>query len=389
MWIDGRPLLTKWHGGQVEPSIVLYDFDGPAIFTCNIGPATFLFFKVEEQDDGEVYLLAPIDDDELASLRGGRLSIRGAMSHREAWLALVDFDFNVVHYQEQSHEEYLHLLPENGIALYERFGEVADTLEQAEAFMSFKFESSVMSSVSMPLSVLKARVDAVSDVVRSALLPSRLSSGRKSRYFDPEVAPLRFNSLLIAIKEPQFDKTGLLSSKETQAFTPESLTLESEQKSAHFLSELEKTTKLARDERLTRQQANDHFEVLEQITSIVPTSKNELTRLQIGFRTSKGTKLVSIDKRTGDRLVEARLSIQAPVRTIIGSIIELNDDAKTFIVKDVAGRQTTVNPLSARYREMEARKLLKIGQSLKLKGKLWERSRRDYIILTVDVDPLY
>ena len=388
MWLDNRPILTKWHGGPVSPTTILYEMDGPAIFLSQIGPATLLFFKVDEGEEADDFLVAPIDDDELNALKGGNLSIRGSMSHREAWIAAIDFDFNVIRYQEQSYAEYGDLLPSNGVALYAHFGEVADTLEQAKAFISFKFESDVMSAESMPLSVLKNRLDGVANLVRATLLPERLNYGRKARFFDPEVAPLRFNSLLIAIKAPQFDEEGLLSSKETAGFTPESLISESEDRGATFVAELEETTRLARGNSLTREEADTHFELLDNLVAIVPTTKNELTRLQIGFRTPGGTKLVSIDKRTGDRLLAARQSIEAPVRGINGVIIELNDDARTFIVKDAAGRQTTINPLVERYRDMEQRELLRIGQRLRVTGKLWERARRDYMILTKDVQPL-
>lgn len=385
MWVDDRPFAKNWHGGPIEPSEVLYDFDGPAIFTSQIGPATLLFFKVAEYDEGDVFLAAPVDDEELTALRGGHLSIRGSMSHREAWVVEVDFDFVVRRYQEQSYREYEPLLPQNGVALYAKYGEVPDTIEQAEAFLSFKFESDLMTSLSMPLSVLKGRIDAVSEVVRDALLPERLAFGRKARFFDVDVAPLRFNSLLIAIKDPQIDELGLLTSKETAGFTAESLITDSEDRGAHFLAELDAAAALARKDTLTRDQADLHFELLDSIVGIIPTTKNDITRLQVGFRTDNGTKLVSIDKRTGDRLLAARKSIEAPIRDIVGAIIELNDDARTFIMKDAGGRQTTINPLFDRYQDMEERKLLRIGQRLKVTGKLWERTRRDYMILTKDV----
>ncbi|MBD8735711.1 hypothetical protein [Sphingomonas sp. CFBP 13706] len=388
MWLNNRPFLSNWYGGPAEPHEVLYEFGGPAIYLSYAGPATFIFFKVDEQEESDLYLAAPISDEELIALRGGKLSIRGAMSHREAWLAEVDFEFNVLRYQEQSYEHYGSLLPRVGIALYEYFGEVPDTLEQAEAFISFKFESSVMSAVSMPLSVLRNRVEAVSEVVRSVMMPSRLSYGSKTRFFDPEVIPLRFDSLLIAIKEPQFDEEGLRLSKETAGFTPESLISESEDLGTRFVEELDLANQLARRGRLTRTEADRHFELLDTIVGLVPTTKNDLTRLQVGLKTNTGIKLVSIDKHAGDNIVAARRSIEAPIRDVTGVISEVNDEAKTFIVKDAGGRLTTVNPLSERYKDMNDRSLMKIGQRVKLKGKLFERVRRDYLILTADAEPL-
>lgn len=388
MWLDNRPILTQWHGGPVTPTAILYELDGPAIFVSRAGPATLLFFKVAENEVADDFLVTQIDDNELQALRDGSLSIRGAMSHREAWITEVDFDFNVQRYQEQSYLEYRGLLPANGIPLYARHGEAADTLEQAQAFISFKFESDVMSSESMPLSVLKNRLDGVANLVRAALLPDRLNVGRKARFFDPEVAPLRFNSLLIAVKAPQFDEDGLLLSKDTAGFTSASLMTESEDKGATFVAELEETTNIALVDDLTRAQADAHFELLDSLVTIVPTSKNELNRLQIGFKTPQGKKFVSIDKRTGDRLVAARRSVVAPIRSINGVIIELNDDARTFIVKDASGRQTTINPLIERYKDMADRRLLRIGQRLGVTGRLWERTRRDLMTLTKDADPL-
>lgn len=388
MWLSNRPVLTKWYGGSVEPASVLYDLDGPAIFISHAGPASFLFLKVAEHEETDDYLVTPIDENELSALKQGSLSLHGAMSHREGWLAEVDLEYNVIRFQEQSYTDFEGVLPKRGVGLYARFGEVSDTLEQAEAFISFKFESDLMSSQSMPLSVLKNRLDDVAALVKSALTPHRLKYGRRARFFDPEVAPLRFDSLLIAIKEPQFDEVGLLSSRETATFTAESLTADSEDRGASFVSELEETTQLARANSLSRAEADKHFELLDKLVAIVPTTKNELTRLQVGFRTPGGTKLVSIDKRTGDRLVAARQSIEVPIRIIEGVIVEVNDDAQTFIIKDIIERQATINLKSEQYKSMEAGGLLSIGQKVRVTGKFWERTRRDYMVLTADPIPI-
>lgn len=383
MWID-RPRHSNWNGGPVAPVDVLFEFEGPSIFISRVGFSDYIFLKQDEDEEVDFYLASPVYEEEIQALKNGRLSLHGAVSPSETFLIAVDSSWNVIEFQRWDYSDFKNILPKKGLGLSRKFGVVPDTLEQANAWVSFKFEGEAMSRKSMPLSTLKSLIDDVSEVARAVLMPGALSSGRNSRFFDLQVAPVRFSSLLIAIEEPKIDEGGLQRSKETKLLSVSNLMSEAEDKSAKFLDELNTATSLVgRGNGMSDDEVETHFEILDRIAHIIPTGRNDLSKLQISHYNGGRTQIVSIDKSLGDKLLAARASVEAPTRTIVGVVTEVNDSSRTFIIKDASDRHTTVAP-GARYELMVENKMNRIGRVLLVKGKLWERARRDYMMLTAD-----
>ena len=208
LWTKSQ-IGTDWKSGPITPQDVLYEFDGPSIFVSQIGLTPFLFLKQEEEDGRELFLATSVSEDEIRSLKAGRISIRGLVHHKNAWLIEADWDYRVRRYQKQDYAEFEKYLPESGIGIASKFGCVPDNIEQANSFLSFKYESPEMSDNSIPLSVLKDLIDKTSRIIRQSLLPKNLQHGKKRKLLDFSVAPLKFASLLIAVKEPRFDTVAL------------------------------------------------------------------------------------------------------------------------------------------------------------------------------------
>src|SRR5690606_23133513 len=135
-------------------------------------------FKHDEIEDDNIFLAARIDDSELKALRDGRMSVRGALSYRDAWLIRADHFYSVSHFQAHDQNSITPYLPPIGVGLAAKFGVVPDTIEQSEAFLAFKFVGQSMTKQSMPLSDFKELVDNFSSLVRNALLPKQLQKGR-------------------------------------------------------------------------------------------------------------------------------------------------------------------------------------------------------------------
>jgi len=113
-WTTGQ---TDWSFGALRPDEVLYSFDGPAIFTCRIGFDTYLFYKADEHKNGDYYVAASISPEELAALKAGELSVRGALAQQKCWLMDVDLDFEVRRYEQRHLDTAGRLLPRHGVAL--------------------------------------------------------------------------------------------------------------------------------------------------------------------------------------------------------------------------------------------------------------------------------
>ena len=89
MWaVDGRTQSTELLG-SLAAERVLYEFDGPRIFTSRTREGALLLAYLCDQD-GEVdrFLVAPANESEVAQLEQGALPVREALTR--SWLWVVD-----------------------------------------------------------------------------------------------------------------------------------------------------------------------------------------------------------------------------------------------------------------------------------------------------------
>lgn len=61
-WDPTREVRTDWQGGPVTPCDVLYEVDGPTIFTAQVGLSKLLFFKHDETEDADIFVAAAVSD---------------------------------------------------------------------------------------------------------------------------------------------------------------------------------------------------------------------------------------------------------------------------------------------------------------------------------------
>ena len=378
-WDRNRPIKADWYGGEIRPDEVLFEIDGPTIFTARLGLSKFLFFKHDETDDAEIFVAAPVSDSDLEALRAGRISVRGALSYRDAWLIKTDFDYVVERYQEHDFSSIEPYLPPKGVGIASSFGIVPDSIEQANSLLSFKFIGQSLTEQAMPLSVFKDLVDNISTFVRKTLLPTALSQGRYNRFFDVTIGQPKFASLLVSIKGIDIDSNGLREFKPTKFLNPDDLRQESIERSDELWKSIAETSKLAQEGDLTSGLFRQNRAFLDQIGKLVPSSDNDLECLEISYHGFTRTQVVTIDQASGDRIIQAGQLDALEPETIIGVVIEVNGAAKTFIVKDELNRQTTVAPKWRVFAELEKNSILRIGAVMRLTGLISKRKRRDYM----------
>lgn len=379
-WDPNRKVQTNWQGGPITPSEVLYEVDGPTIFTSRVGLSNFLFFKHDETDDSEIFIAAAVSDADIAALRDGRISVRGALSYRDAWLIKADHEYAVERFQPHDFTSIEPFLPPRGIGLSPSFGTVPDSLEQAEALLSFKFIGRSMTEDSIPLSVLKELVDGVYSFVRQTLLPKDLQKGRNNRFFDVKVGPPRLASLLVSIKGFDFDAVGMRNFRNTKHLEPELLRQEALELGGNLWRSISETSSLANQGELELPTAQRHSAFLNHIAQIVPSSDNDLERLEISYHGTDRPQIITIDQASGDRLIHAGQLEGIQEKSLRGSIVEVNGEARTFIVKSAMGRQTTVAPKWRVFEELERNDVLRRGVAMEITGRHWLRKRRDYMV---------
>ena len=68
------------------PKTVLYYYDGPTVFTAVIGLLEFLFYKIDEGTNSDLFLIAPTTQKVIEALQKRSLSLRGALVLSEFWI---------------------------------------------------------------------------------------------------------------------------------------------------------------------------------------------------------------------------------------------------------------------------------------------------------------
>jgi hypothetical protein len=389
MWNPERPIRRDWPFRRIEPLDTLYEWDGPVIFTAEIGLYTHLFFKKDELEAGECFIGCMVDEPELHALKDGRLSVRGIFISKTGWLLQLDFNLDVLAFQELSIDDLAALLPPRGVGLFAGAGLVPDSLDQAESLMAFKFYSQAMSNKAMPLSVFRELVDGVANFVRSTLTPtSLLGSGRDHRFFDVEIGEPEFASLLIPIRAATLDETGLREFWRTQDLSPQELRRESEERGQVLWDSLVRTSEIAQKGALDSDEISENHALLRDLAALVPSEDNEIERLEVSYRRKERTEIVILDKKAGDRLLKAQEAIEDSVITINGAITEINGDSKTFRIKDIGEYLTTCSPTTAVFDHMDKNGLLQRGQKLAVTGRYSRRKRLGFMTVNEYPKPL-
>lgn len=379
MWTDGHPVRTDWPTASVKPTEVLYEVEGPAFFITSIGLSNYFFFKKRELEESDLYLVCIAESDEIEALKEGRLSIRGAMNKRIGWLVEICPKGSVIRFQEQSHDVFIALLPAPGLALHAKFGNVPDSLIQANSLMAFKFYSDSMHDKSMPLRLLTETVEGVSKFVKGVLTPSALLEGRDGRFFDVRVNEPVFASLLISIDAPSVDAVGLRENKRTQNLSVAELESASIERGRETWSVIQDAVRSYTGSSVTKFNAVEHREFLDNIVDLMPTESNDFSKIEITFRAGARTEIVAIDRIIGEKFVKDHSDLDGQVLSIEGVITEVNGESGTFLIRDNSYSTTTCNPQGDLFQQLDDAGYMNRGQRMKVTGKYWRRTRRGFI----------
>jgi hypothetical protein len=86
MWqVNGTEVPASWL--SFEPTRVLYEFDGPKIFTCRDATGQlYLAYQCDEDREALRFLVVPFSEDLERRLTAGAIDVRDALSRPQAWL---------------------------------------------------------------------------------------------------------------------------------------------------------------------------------------------------------------------------------------------------------------------------------------------------------------
>lgn len=381
-WKEWNSGLRNWSYGRLVPDEILYDFDGPAIFTTRIGLETILFYKADIHDEGDYYLASSVSDTDLIALREGRLSVRGALSQPRCWMMDVDFDLEVIRYEQKNLKDIIPLLPRSGVPIYASFPKAPDSIQQANSPLAFKFFGDDLHYGTIPFDTFKTVIDQVYGVVRRCLTPPVLFSGRDSDVLDIPLQQPQFASLLVAIDSPAINTDILKRRKQTKNLDPEMILIESIKEGARFIEQVERTVDFAHSGRLTNMYAQDYFHIFHSLSEIIPVESGDISRLQISSGLGNQHRFFELDRTVGEKIQYYHKAVRDTPTEISGRIVGTIRKSKTFILRTKAGRDVTCHLLPNIYEELLEAGELMIGRALSVSGTYQRREFRDLMKVT-------
>lgn len=122
MWnATGRPHPVE-HFAGLTPEEVLYEFDGPRIYTCRDNEGMPLLVYECERDESAVrYLVVPIREAVIDELKNGQISVRLALLQSRMWVVDVKDDIIVDAWNTDFSKLPEEALPKPGTLLFARF----------------------------------------------------------------------------------------------------------------------------------------------------------------------------------------------------------------------------------------------------------------------------
>lgn len=372
MWKPSETSVQSWISGKVVPKRVLYSYDEPLIFTAQIGLTEFLFYKIEEEGDANLFLAVQITSSVLEALAENSLSLIGALRSGESWIIELGSGYDVRSYWKKSVSEVpVHLLPEPGLALAPSKSSTANTIEQSKGFLSAKYEGVDFAGRSLPLSQFRHLVNSTHDAFRKIFPAPVLDGYSFARGLDFGVLQPRFSSLILAIDRPYVDFRRIKERKLTKEELA-SIADKFDKDRKEFFDQLSTLVDEATKGDIKKSSAVHHFTTLDQVNEVVPTSHNSIDYVE--FRSPEKTlRPVSINNELGDRLWHAYRVAETAPRKLTGTIVEINAASGTIVLLTDSARQVTCIVERSVFRELGT----SLGRRIRVKGKFKKRTRRD------------
>lgn len=356
----------------VEPTKVVYYFDGPQIFCAKFGFIDAIFVKIEDLDDSHLFLVAITTDEIIRLVERGKLSVRGAFLQDHSWVVETGYDFRVTNCWATTKDEISEsMLPKAGVSL--RGGErVPDTVEQAKAYFSIAFRGASVSTGRMPFSALKTLVDDAYNATRRVLTPPPLI-GTKSATFDLLVEPT-IGSLIISIEKP-IVRLATINKRLNMDMSKEDIDAQIEEQRALFF---EKFLAVSGPNRIAPEEEDVTRELVVRFRDLMPDEDSDFASVEFSANINNEVRSVYIDVETSARIRNFIGDDRAERVTRSGKIVEINAQSSTFLLVGRMGRIVTCVATAEMLRDPR----LRIGNHAEVGGAFYRRPRRDLLYVS-------
>lgn len=382
MWTLDRPADGDLNGQVIEPSETLYEYDGPMIFRAELGLVNILCNKVSVRNNRHLYLACQTDDRTVEALKEGKLSVFGAFDRPSFWILSLDEQFQITSYWNCDREEVpKRFFAKPGYGLYHWQGRVPDSLMQASSMLAIKFKGPELTEDGIPFGKFKELMDQAFDAVRKLLTPVPLLNRRTST-FDFEIAPPKFASLVIAVKEPVINMASIRRTKALKQYSREQLESAVQHLGEDFAERIVELKELADSDKIDGKYASDNFSFLDILADILPQPDGDIDSVEFTAFGKNGIETAVFDQKASADIKHKLAVAQANAVVEHGVIIGITAQSATLLVQSIRGKVVTCRFEREYFDNLLKEDQFKIHRPVRLRGNMFKRPRRDLM----DVD---
>jgi hypothetical protein len=325
--LEGRE-YDRAYFGKLEPYEVLYDFDGPRIFTAfGVAGDQFLVYLCDEDEAHLRYVVVPAGPDLITALRTGIVSVRDALSQSWSWLVDQTHDGKI----ERARKIDFRMMPENVIPRRS-----ALLWPSLRPLLSVRMVGQGLEAGHVPASVIRRAVDGATSALKTLAewaLQVAPTEGRPSdflrRYYDLPAQRIAFASFEVAFAAPPPPTQGTLFQGENQALDRMGNAFRDAILWAQ--SEVERELPNTMDSRVS----------LEALSRLTPPKHGIVTEVHIGGRlVGVSAQPHILTRHASDRVQRVLRRMNADVRLVklTGIIREFDKDKLSFTLRDRTGK---------------------------------------------------
>lgn len=311
----------------VQLNEILYEFDGPRIFTATSLFGTLLYFLAEEDDEVSRFIVVPTNAQIVERLKSGILSVWDALN--QPWIWVVDVSFNGI--PQKSWRCTLadvpaDVLPKSGVMLWSHL----------EPVFALRAIGEGLSEGNVPASVIRQVIDGATTALKkiaSRVFEKGRPQGRKAnfirQFYDLPAQGFAYNSFEVAFKLPDLKQLKL-----PDGGSADDLSEAFEEIGNQLQQAIEWALKTTLDSADT---SEIDLELLEALEKLVPRQTGIVESVELRGRIFKNAHkryplTRESSKRVSNALRKAR-STQERICQVSGLIPEVDKDNFTFTLR--------------------------------------------------------
>lgn len=317
--------VTSFQG--ISPKEVLYEFDGPRIFTACNAMGELLFYLADEKDGVCRYIVAPTNASIIDLMKSGMRSVRDALNQPWVWFLDIQYDgMPVKAWKGTLADAPGDALPQSGVMLWPHL----------EPIFVLRAIGEGLGEGTVPASVIRQVVDGATTALKKIaghVFQTAHAQGRKAKFirqfYDLPMQGVAYNSFEIAFRLP--DRKQLSLGKD-----------EASEEIGYEFNEIGKLLEQALSWAIDAKREEDNelldIDLLEALEKLVPPQTGIVKSVELRgqiFPAGRPHYLLTRDtsKRVRHALGKARIS-QERIIKVTGLVRELDKDEPSFTLRE-------------------------------------------------------